>query len=130
MEAKRILLLLIPFVIAILLVGRLFNQKLPMPYENYTLEQIDVSDEVIIIEGGFGGASGIGYDGCDYIIKDDSLYLKLYQQSLFSREELNGTINIKLVDDFSNIRNIYLLQPEGEPIRIWKINSINHKAVQ
>ena len=52
MGAKRILLLLIPFVISILLVGRLFNQKLPMPYENYTLEQIDVSDEVIIIEGG------------------------------------------------------------------------------
>lgn len=88
-------------------------------YQSYILSQIDVSGDSIQIIGGIVGPSGIGQDGYDYSIKEDNLYLKIYQQSVFSSKRLNGSIEIKIDGDFTKLKGIYLVQPEGEPINIW-----------
>lgn len=107
----------------------LFSRKLLL-YENYELSQINVSNDSIQISGGFGGASGIGYDSYDYTIKDDNLYLKIYQQSIFSSKPMNGKIEIKIDGDFTKLKGIYVVQSKGESINIWSSVAFSQSTMQ
>jgi hypothetical protein len=118
MNFKKWVLIVIPLLI-VLLLSISFNKKMLMDYQFYDFDQINVSNETILMEGGVVGASGIGFDGFDYSIEQDAIFLKIYQQSLFPSKPLDGHIQIKLDGDFSTIKAIYLVQAKVEPIKIW-----------
>lgn len=124
MDVKKFLLIIVLITFSLVVIFLLLHcvrEKQILYYQSYSLNKIDVTDNYIIIEGGFAGASGIGQDCFDYSVDNDSIYLSIYQQNQFSSKPLNGSIDIKLTGDFSNIKYIYLNQPKGEPINIWGI---------
>lgn len=120
MNPKKVFIIVSAIVMIILLLSISFHKPI-LYYETYTLHSIDVSSESILIEGVIF-SSGNSVDGFDYSIENDTVYLTIYQQSIFSSEALNGKINIKLDGDFSNIIAIYLNQAKGEPIKVWPLN--------
>ena len=122
MRLKPLLLIVIPVtiiaILAVIAFNIYFGQSL-LYFDSYILDSIAFSDKAILIEGGFVGSSGIGYEGFDYYIEHENLYLKLYRQSFSAPPPLTGSINIELNGDFSKLEGIYLVQPKGVPINIW-----------
>jgi|GEM_PF-5583092 len=121
MSVKRFVILiasLIALVALFIYFGFVFHRPI-LDYHSYTVSNIEVSADTIDMVCTVGGASGIGFNGYDYDIKEGYLYLTIYQQSLASSIPLNGRLQIQLDGDLTTLKGIYLVQPKGDPINIW-----------
>lgn len=76
------------------------------------IENVVVSNEKIEIQG-TTVSSAKAFTGYDYIIKDDALYLKL-RYSIVNPMKRSGSFDIKLKDEFKDIKFIYLQDNDTE----------------
>ena len=101
---KRILLivaLLLIFLVASIKVNKSIISPEAILYRN-----IEITNDSLLIKGDIVNSYGV-FDDYSYIMKEDKLYITIYQSNYIKTSDKTSEINIFVKDDFTNVKKIY-----------------------
>ena len=107
-----ILILIIVTFIIILLASICFNKSI-LSSDAIVYRSIEIADNSLTLKGYITNSYSVFYD-YDYKIKDDKVFITLYQSNFKTHNDESSKINIYIKDDFESIRKIYQINSRSE----------------
>ncbi|MFN7253393.1 MAG: zf-HC2 domain-containing protein [Anaerobacillus sp.] len=106
--------------IIVLVGGYLYLTNVTHNELNVAISSIDVSDHEINVVGSSTNSAN-GYNGFDYQIEGDSLYLQLKYTTLVSSRNPSGDFEITINENFTNIKKVYIEgEKQGYLLLVWE----------
>ena len=89
------------------IVLKIFLSGSVMPAERILITEVSVNESSVYIQGDFVHDSALAYKGFKYRVDGQKLFIKVYSV-VVSPFHKYGRVDISIIDDFSNIQEVYL----------------------